>query len=234
VSNFIRQGDTSNTVIGVILLVMLLVFAGPNVLPSFLSRTFPFIDEGVPCGNLAVSEDRANHQSLIGRSATDSLSISVSTSPIPLDANGTLIVFVTLTNNTIGTVPIVFDPDQVIVGDATNSSGVGILFSPQTSLQTDGFRRAPGATTFEEQDIRLLGPRQRCVHRVIFEQSQLDDIILSGNTQVQAYYRITSAGLIPAQPIGQPTPIFTDQGLAVISNGLLVSEPVTVSYNGSE
>ncbi|MCA9890115.1 MAG: hypothetical protein KC546_17170, partial [Anaerolineae bacterium] len=69
---FIRtDGDTSNTVIGIILLVMLLVFVGPTVIPRALSQSLTFFDEAIPCERLRTATDRGRHQSLIGTSAVD-------------------------------------------------------------------------------------------------------------------------------------------------------------------
>lgn len=212
------------------MLVALLVFVGPNVLPSIVGRTLPFLDEGIPCRNLRQAENRARHQSLIGRSAVNPIALDVQTRPIT-QANQNLVVTITITNTTIGTIPIVYDPNQVIVGDATNSSGVGLIFNPPNNLQTGGFRRAPGATTFAEEDIRLLGPRQRCVHRIEFEASQLDNNIRSGVAQVQAYYRITGAGTI-APSAQVPNPIYPDQGLATVEGGLVLSRPTVIRVGG--
>lgn len=218
-----RGGDSSNTIIGIILLVMLLVFVGPNVIPGLLSRTFAFIDEGVPCGRLRQPENRANHQSLIGRAARNPLSIRVQPGLVPTTQDGRLRVSIIITNNTIGTVPIVFDPNQVIVGD-NGSSGVGLIFTPVSlTLTTNNVRQTAGLASFPETMIRLLGPRQRCVHTVEFLFNQLDAAITSGQSNVRAYYRITSAGAIST--IGG---IFADQGLALIDNGYIESPPVNV------
>jgi hypothetical protein len=219
---FRRGGDSSNTIIGIILLVMLLVFVGPNVIPGLLSRTFAFIDEGVPCGRLRQAENRANHQSLIGRSARNPLNLRVQPGQVPSTPEGTLRISIIITNTTIGTVPIVFDPNQVIVGD-NGSSGVGLIFTPASGiLNTNNQRLTGGLSTFPEATIRLLGPRQRCVHSVDFPFNQLDASIINGQASVQAYYRITGAGLLPN--VG----IFTDQGLAVIDGGYLASPAVAI------
>ncbi|MGB1285696.1 MAG: hypothetical protein ACPG7F_04100, partial [Aggregatilineales bacterium] len=168
-----RDGDTSNTIIGIILLVMLLVFVGPNILPGLLARTFPFVDEGVPCSRLRTTDDRAFHQSLIGRASQNPLSIQVRPGAVPQAADGELIIRTIITNNTIGTVPIIFDADQVIIGD-DGSSGVGLLFTPANSLSTGHIRQTGGATSFSQNTIKLLGPRQRCVHTEYFPGSQID------------------------------------------------------------
>ena len=40
---------------------------------------------------------------------------------------------VIIINDTIGTVPFVFNPNQVIVGNDTTSSGIGLIFNPPTN-----------------------------------------------------------------------------------------------------
>lgn len=220
-----RDGDSSNTVVGIILIVMLLVFVGPGVLPQLVSNTIPFIDEGVPCTRLRTAENRAAHQSLIGRLARNPIVLTTEIDPIPSDPTATWTVRVTVLNNTIGTVPFVFDETQVIVGDDVASSGIGLIFNPPIALNLGTGRRNAGITSFPENTIRLLGPRQRCVHRINIPVNQLAGIQPSVST-VRAYYRITSAGTV--QLAAGQAPIYADQGLAVIDGGYTESEPVII------
>lgn len=226
-----RDGDGSNTIIGIVILVLLTVFVAPDVLPQLVSNSLPFIDEGLPCNLVMNAEDRSQHQSLIGRSATDPLTIRtelVSTS------NGTspMVIRIIIINDTIGTVPFVFNPNQVIVGNDTTSSGVGLIFDPAITptLDYDGNgipnSRVAGQTNFALSDIKVLGPLQRCVHRVEISADQLGT--LQGvSSRVRAYYRILSAGSVqqldPTAPI-----IYTDQGLGVITGGLVDSAEVII------
>ncbi len=221
-----RAGDSSNTVIGIILLIMLLVFVGPNVLPGLLARTFPFVYEGVPCDRLRNAENRAAHQSLIGRAAQNPLTLRAQVTHVPVDPTDTLQVNIIITNNTIGTVPIIFDAAQVIVGD-DGSSGVGLIIESGGGLTTGLSRRTAGMTSFPEQYIRLLGPRQRCVYGVTFPGAQAYPAVSAGNLSLRAYYRITSSGSV--QQAGAATPIFFDQGLAVIPGGFIQSDAVPVA-----
>lgn len=215
-----RDGDSSNTVIGIILLVMLLVFIGPNVLPSFLSRTFTFVDEGIPCTRLRQAEDRGNHQSLIGRATRNPISLRVNSTTIPTDPNGILIIRITIENETIGSVPVVFDERQVIVGDDGVSSGFGLIFTPNSSVTLPNIRQTAGGV-INDGSIRILGPRQRCVHRIEIPRNSLDATLLSGSATVQAYYRINTVGVIAGG-------LYPDHGLALIDGGFLVSEPVPI------
>ena len=213
-----RDGDTSNTVIGIILLILLLVFIGPDVLAQLLSRSLPFIDEGVPCRVLQSASDRSQHQSLIGRSTTNPLVLRTIADPIPaVDSGQTWVVRIVIENDTIGTVPFVFDPEQVIVGDQQGSSGVGLIFSPPVNLATGFLRTNQGANTIPNDNIKILGPGQQCVHRVEFPANQLAPL-LQQQVSVRSYYRITTAGQV-FQTNAVATPIFNDQGLNRIAGG---------------
>lgn len=226
-SNYIRRvRDSSNAVVGIIMLVLLLVFVGPSVLPNLLSRTFAFVYEGTPCAWLRMANNRAAHQSLIGRAARDPLSIRVQASPVPSTIDGTLRITITISNNSIGTIPIIYDPNEVIIGD-DGSSGVGIVFDRALNMSTGGFRQTAGLGTFPETKIRLLNPRQRCVHTIDIPYSRMDVSLLSAQTTVRAYYRITSPGA--AQNVNPSEPfIFPDQGLALFTNGFVQSEPFII------
>jgi hypothetical protein len=222
-----RDGDASNTVVGIILLLVLLVFIGPDVLPQLLSETLP-IDEGVPCTWLRTADDRGDHQSLIGRSSVDPITMRISVDPRPpANSDRSWFIRIIVQNNTIGTVPFVFDEGQVIIGDIENTSGVGIIFEPPVpGISTGLSRENADAQTFPEDTIRLLGPRQRCVHTIAFEAvtaSQIPD-----DTTVRSYYRIASGGTVPTRPAGVATPIFSDQGLNVVDGNIVESERVEI------
>jgi hypothetical protein len=223
---FRRVRDSSNAVVGIIMLLLLLVFVGPNVVPNLLARTFPFVYEGAPCAWLRTANNRAAHQSLIGRAARDPLTVRVTAGPVPTTADGVLKITITIINNTIGTVPIVYDANEVIIGD-DGSSGVGLLFDRPTSMQL-GIRQTAGLATFPEAKIKLLGPRQRCVHTIEIPYGRMDPSLLTAaQTPIRAYYRITTAGA--AQSINPSEPfIFPDQGLALFTDGYAVSEPFII------
>lgn len=232
-----RDGDSSNSIIGIVILVLLTVFVAPDVLPQLVSETIPFLDEGLPCTQVMTASDRAQHQSLIGRAANDALIIRAEI--ISYSDNGTrpMVVRVIVINNTIGSVPFVFNPNQVIVGDDPTSSGIGLIFTPAINATLDydnNFApnaRIAGQTTIPAGDIRILGPRQRCVHRVEIPADQLAGV-QGGTSRVRAYYRINTAGIVQAvNPIA--TAIYTDQGLNVVSGGFIESADVPVPLTAS-
>lgn len=219
-----RRSSNNSFLVGAILLLLLLVFAGPNNLPRFVSAVFPSVYEGIPCAWLRTADDRANHQSLLGRSAENPLTVRVVASTISRDPAGIFTVQIILTNESLGTVAIVYDPNEVIVGD-NNTSGLGLIFTPQTSL-TAGLGRQD-STTIPEDNIRLLGPRQRCVHTVEFPNGNvlIDPSLTGGSAQVRAYYRNNVRGQVVPPPGIVATPIYNDQGLWT---GLVTSDSVAI------
>lgn len=206
----LRGANNPNLLVGIFLLLLLAVFAGPNALPTLISRVFPDFDQGIPCDWLRQGTDRAQHQSLIGRAATNPLALSVESSSIPNNPNGELVISILVINNSIGTVPIVYNPNQVIVGD-NGTSGLGIIFNGPTSVTNNATRQ--DSASVPETNIRVLGPRQRCVHKVIFPYSVLDANVGSGALQVRAYYRNNNRGQVSAPQGVAATPIYPDQGL---------------------
>ncbi len=201
-----------NMVVGMILLLLLLVIAGPGNLPRFISGIFPQFYEGIPCAWLRTAEDRGNHQSLIGRSAVDPISLRVVTSALPTDPAGSLIIQIIVTNNSLGTVPIIYNPDSVVVGDS-GANGLGLIFTPPNGL-TAGAPVTTGQTV-AEANIRLLGPRQRCIHTEEFPAGNVlvDPSLTSGSAQVRAFYRNNTRGQVVQAQGAVATPVYNDQGL---------------------
>lgn len=223
---YLNRSENPNTLVGLFLLILLAVFIGPNMLPRFVSSVAPSLDESVPCAWLRQGIDRAYHQSLIGRAANNPLSLSVRAGAVPNTADGVLTINIVVANNSLGTIPIVYNPSQVIVGD-NGTSGLGIIFTPPANISIGTGRQ--DAASYPEQNIRILGPRQRCVHRIEIPVSQLDQIILSGGSQVRAYYRINGAGQAVPNPVA--TAIYVDQGLDIVPNGYTESSSVPISLS---
>ncbi|NWF68878.1 MAG: hypothetical protein HXY40_07320 [Chloroflexi bacterium] len=215
----IRNSDNPNTVAGIMLLVLLLVFAGPNTIYNLVSRAVPGLSIDTPCDWLRTSPNRGTNQSLLGRAATNPLRLEVSSSAVPNAPGGTLTITVIVINRSLGTVPFLFNPTQVRVGD-DGSSGLGIIFDATTALNSPGIRQDSG--TYPPGDVRVLGPRQRCLYRAEFTFEQLQAAGFAGNSSVRAFYRINSAGVAPQQAGGS---IFSDQGFRQL---FITSEPVLI------
>lgn len=221
-----RRGGTATSrsgSVGIILLIALAFLAGPNLIPRVFSRLSPYF-EGVPCNNLRNSPDRANHQSLLGRDDDDAMQLRIRSSAIPNSGDGFLTLQIIVENNSIGTLAFVYNEDEVSIGD-NNTSGLGIIFSPTNSLATTNNRQ--DSPSFPESEIRLLGPRQRCIHTISIPAGNVipDQSVTSGTAQVLAYYRGTSRGSVVQPPGAVATPIYPDQGLWV---GLAQSEAVII------
>jgi len=218
------RGSSRNFITGIFALFVLAFLAGPNIAPQLVSRVIPEFYAGQPCAWVRIAQDRAFHQSLIGRAAVNPLSVAVTTTAITNDPAGSLFVRILVTNNTTGTVPFVYNETQVLVGD-NNTSGIGVIFNP-ANIQTAGFGRQD-AGGIPEANIRLLGPRQRCVHTLEFPNGNVlsDGSLRTGTAQVRAYYRNNSAGSVAPNPLTQATPIYPDQGLWT---GYIESVPVVI------
>ena len=206
-----RFADRSFVILFIIVLVGLAL--GPNVLPRLLAQAIPGFDQGVPCAWLRTGTDRAFHQSLLGRAADQPIQLSLRVSALPTKPDGFLTMTITVTNNSLGTVPFVFNPQQVIVGDS-GSSGLGLIFTPQTSLDL-GYTRPSDTGTFPEANIRVLQPRQSCIYEADFPAGNvlIDPTVRTGNAEVRAFYRSNGPGQVVPDPATPATPIYRDQGL---------------------
>ena len=108
---------------------------------------------------------------------------------------------------------------------------VGIEFSSGITASiigpNGGVNGRAQTQTIPATDIKVLGPRQRCVHRIIIAPNQISGAIQPGVTQVRSYYRIGTAGTVQqVNPVA--TPIFTDQGLNIVSGGKVESLNVVI------
>lgn len=220
-----NSGGGSGLLVVLFVLVLVAVFLGPNLGPRLGARLIPGFDEGVPCQWLPLGTERAFHQSLIGRAAVDPLSLEVEAGPITQAANEFLVISITLTNNSLGAVPFLYNPNQIIVGD-NGTSGLGLIFNPPNSLATGGFRQAD-PSSYPETDIRVLAPRQRCVVRIEIPNGNVlvDPAVTTGTATVKAYYRGVAAGAVTVPAGTLATPIYPDQGLP---RGYVESAPVTI------
>jgi hypothetical protein len=216
-----RRTQNPNAVAGIFLLMMLAVIAGPNTLRSLITTILPSNYTGVPCDWLRNGDDRAQHQSLIGRSVSSDIEspigLRIETGPLPATADGSLAVTITVINRSIGTVPFVFNP-AVILGGGTGENGVGVAF---------GTAQVPAASnvvnSYPASQIHLLGPRQHCIYSVQIPSGQLDPSLGTGAGVIKAFYRNNSTGAVTQ--VGTEPLIYTDQGLWV---GVVESAAVTV------
>jgi hypothetical protein len=211
--SFFRRSSNPNSLVLIFLLVIVAVITGPTMLPRLMSYLLPTADESIRCDWLRSGFNRAEHQSLIGRAAGPrAISLKVRSTAVPQPPGDRITIIITVTNESIGTVAIQFNPKQIRFGDDGVSSGLGLIFN--STLNVPPGPLGQGAGPIPEDSIRLLGPRQSCIHRVDILLSSLPDpSIATGAATVKAYYRNTTTGI--AQPQTGSTPIFSDQGLWV-------------------
>lgn len=221
---FRNRRDNPNALVAVVLLLMLVIFAGPSNLPNLVAR-LPGFDEGMACERLREAKNRAYHQSLLGRAVNQNpippISLSVRTSPVTPEAT-TFSVTVVVVNETVAPVPLVITPGQFSL-PTQSANGLGITFNPDEVVQQIG----GNAIAYPESSIRILGPRQRCVHRVVYDLVPRPQILigLTPEWRIKAFYRNSSTGSIDfsAIPFNYAPPVrYTDQGLwvGVVQSGV--------------
>ena len=220
--------ENPNAMVAAVALLMLAVFAGPNLLPTLISRTLPFADEGVPCSRLSIGEGRAYNQSIIGRSVSANnespISLEFRTSSLPTSPDGTFTIAITVINRSIGPVPILITPEQINLDPNQPVSGLGVVFNPAGTVQNIGETQG-----YNESRIHILNPRQRCVHRVelVFNQTPGLSALTADNSTLKVYYRNPIPGIALGDGI-RPS-VYTDQGLwvGVVESGTLTVREAT-------
>ena len=211
-----------NTFIGLILLVLLGIFVLPDRIPQFIADLSPYWFGGIPCGRLPEAKDLAAHQSIIGRAVSDPLLLEIAASQI--DAEDQLVIRLSVTNRSLGVVPIVYQAGNISVAAADDATdGFGFIVKPAPAAGAKE-RTNPNPATYVEADIRLLGPRQRCVHATTLTAAAA---MVADGGAAQAWYRMSVAGAQQPQSDG-PREIYPDQGLDILSEGVVFSNELEI------
>lgn len=130
----------------------------------------------------------------------------------PNQSGQTLRLTVIVTNNSIGTVPIYYSPDQVRIGDDGISSGLALCCTGAGALPAG----SGGTGIHPEEDIRLLGPRQSCVHTAEWAFEQITALgLTAGQTHRQSLLPQHYAGKSASCKMEHARFSFADQGLWV-------------------
>ena len=207
----LNSAENPNALAGIALLILLAVFAGPTVFPEVIKNTFSFINatEGPPCYTLRDGEGRTNHQSLIGRAVSieNDSPISLSVRTGGTNNNGELKITIVVSNNTLGTVPILVTEGQLITDPNQPLNGFGVVVNSTAAVPNIG----ENINSYPENRIRLMGPRQICVHEVDVPANQVSPNIVEANSTIKAFYRNTTRGV--AIPNDTRPTIYSDQGL---------------------
>ena len=214
--------NNPNSFVGIILLVLLAVFVLPDRLPQFISDLSPQFFAGIPCSGLPSASDLATRQSIIGRTASDPLLLELAADDI--DADGELLLRLSVSNRSLGVLPIVYQADNISVAAADDSSdGFGFIIVPAPAAGTNA-RSDPKPTAYAEADIRLLGPRQNCVHSLAIGAAPA---MIANGGSAQAWYRMSVAGATQPPSDGKRA-IYSDQGLDILSDAVVFSEELTI------
>lgn len=215
--------NNPNAFIGIVLLVVLVVFVLPDRLPGSIAGLSPQLVAGIPCARLPGAKDLAAHQSILGRQAQDPLQLKLTAGDINDD--GELVMRLSVANISLGAVPIVFQVDNVVVAEANDDTdGFGLIIQPAPDAGLSA-RADPNPETYAESDIRLLGPRQTCVHSLELVASAA---MISAGGSASAWYRMRAAGEQQPQSEGVRE-IFPDQGLDILTEGVVFSEKVDIA-----
>lgn len=215
--------NNPNAFIGIILLVALVVFVLPDRLPGAIADLSPQLFGGIPCARLPAAKDLAAHQSILGRQAQDPLQLKLTAGDI--NDEGGLVMRLSVANRSLATVPIVFQADNFVVAEANDKTdGFGIIIQPAPKAGLSA-RTDPNPATYAEGDIRLLGPRQTCVHSIelVASGAMIDD-----GGSASAWYRMRAAGDQQPQSEGIRE-IFPDQGLDILTEGVVFSEEIEIA-----
>ncbi|MCY4105136.1 MAG: hypothetical protein OXG02_00290 [Chloroflexi bacterium] len=191
---------------------LVLLAIGPSFAPQTLGNFLRVARDGVPCEWLHPAVDPTTRQSLLARQAAEPLDLRVRAGPFPAAAETPWVVRIVVINRSAGTMPILHQPDQILLSDDPESSGFGLLFRPPLPLQN--FASRTGQTSYPLADLRLLGAKQRCHIELEFPSAAA--IIDSESVPVvtlQAYYRVLEPGSHPETVGDAGQGIFPDQGL---------------------
>ena len=200
---------------------LLMIGIGPRIAPQLLDDFLTVANEGIPCTWLRNPDELRNKQSLLARASNEPLDIQVSSEPFPSGDETSWIVKIVVINLSAGTMPILFHPDQVLMSDDPATSGFGLIFRPQLPLQNFASRNSQ--TTYGTDEIRLLGPRQRCHITIEFPgAASIIDTNTFPSVAAQAYYRILGPGDHPESNDDSNPGIFIDQGLHATKGALQV------------
>ena len=205
--------DPVTQIIALAALLILAIIA----LPALWAR-LPGSASGVACVNLPMPRLTGSNQSLLA-SQVDSkeLLMELAPDPIVINQGQPLDMEVRYINNSIAPLILFIAPDEVTFRYTEQEAG--LLFS----ITSGGVARGdqpnvrppyPVRQQFTQNQLRILGPRQRCSERVQIDPARLNAAgVIQGEYQITAVYRNLYKGVL--SPIGAltPTPIFRDQGV---------------------
>ena len=225
--NNFDSSDPVTQAIAIVALVLLVIFAIPYL-------PLPYVVSGVGCDNLSAAEMSGSNQSVLGSQAAESdLRLELVPNPINLTTADPLTMEVRLINNSMRPLTLFLPQGEYVFRYDDQESG--LLFSIVGA--TDGQPRGEGANVrppfvapsqFNQTDLHVLGPRQRCSVSVTIDPARLaSSRVTPGSYNIIAFYRNTSRGALPAIRANTPTPMFPDAG---VWTGTVRSNQITLNY----
>jgi hypothetical protein len=221
-----RGGDPLMQMIAIAALILLAVIALPR-----LWGVLPGASSGIPCLSLPMPKISGNNQSLLASTIDPSvLHLELVPVDIVISQGSTLSMEVRFINESMAPLTLMMVPGETTF--RYTETEVGLLFSITTPD-----RRALGEPlnvrppfqerqVFSADQLRVLGPRQRCNLRVDIDPARLNSAqIGQGQYEIVAVYRNRSRGQLPAVQARTPTPIFRDLGVwtgEVRSNAIIL------------
>jgi hypothetical protein len=208
--------SASDPVTQVIALAALLILA-IIALPALWAR-LPGAASGVACANLPMPRLGGSNQSLLSAQVdSNALRLELAPDPIVINQGQPLDMEVRFINNSVAPLTLFFVPDEVTFRYTEQEAG--LLFSITSGGVARGDQPSvyppyPVRQQFTQNQLRILGPRQRCSEHVQIDPARLNAAqVIQGEYRITAVYRNLYKGVLP--PVGAltPTPIFRDQGV---------------------
>jgi hypothetical protein len=201
-----------------------------------LPRIWPGASNGVSCENLSIPRISGNNQSILGLEAgSDDLVLELIPAKTIVAIGEPLQMDVRFINLSMR--PLTLYMGQDIIPFRYTEQEVGLQFSIQSE---DGrvlgeppnvrpFAPVPGQYTANQ--LRVVGPRQRCTKHVEVDSARLTVVGMTGGRyRISAIYLNRTRGALPPVQQRTPTPIFADQGVWV---GQVPSNEVIITVGGA-
>jgi hypothetical protein len=206
--------DPVTRIIAIIAFAILLIIALPRLVPGTAS--------GIDCGALPIPRVSGSNQSVLASTIDPSvLHLELVPEVITTAQGAPLVMDVRYINVSMAPLTIFYDPTRVTFRYTQQEAG--LLFSITTAdggtaLGVPANVRPPFPVPqqFAANQLRVLGPTQRCTQRVEIDAGTLGAArVTQGEYRITAVYRNQFRGVIAPPGAQTPTPIFRDQGVWV-------------------
>jgi len=187
-----------------------------------VTRFWPGVASGVSCSELPRPIITGNNQSILASRVDPSvLALELVVDTPSFRVGEKLTMEVRFINSSMASLTLLISPSEVVFRYTGQEPGLNFaIINAQGRTLGEPFNLrppVPNRTTYERNDLRLLGPRSRCHMRVEIDAQRLANSGMGnvGQYRITAVYRNTSRGALPPVTALTPTPIFRDQGVWV-------------------